>query len=62
MFRYRYQGETARSIPALGLDDVQPGDVVEVPVEINNPDFVLVKDAPAKSSAPAKSDSSKENA
>jgi hypothetical protein len=59
--RYRYTGEVARSIPALGLEDVQPGDVVDVPVEMNHPDFKPVKES-VKSTASEKPAASKEDA
>lgn len=60
MSRYRYKGDSARSIPALGLDFVQPGDVVDVPEEINHPDFELVKESPAKATPADKPAASKE--
>jgi hypothetical protein len=46
--KYRFSGDSAKSIPALGLDLVQPGDVVDVPEEINHPDFQLVKETAKK--------------
>jgi predicted ribosome-associated RNA-binding protein Tma20 len=59
-FRYRYSGDSPCSIPALGLDVVQPGDVVTVEEEINHPDFVLVKDTTPKAVAADKSAAVKE--
>ena len=47
MPKYRFTGDSARSIPALSLV-VQPGETVEVAEEINHPDFQPVKEAARK--------------
>ena len=59
-FRYRYKGDTARSVPSLGLDNLQPGDTFDSADELNHPDFELVKDTPAKAAASDKA-AAKEN-
>lgn len=38
-FRYEFVGDYPRSMPEYALDVVNPGDRVEVAMEINHPDF-----------------------
>jgi hypothetical protein len=48
--QYKYVGDHAVDVPELSLVHVQPGDIVDVPAEINHGDFVPVKAAKAKAS------------
>lgn len=41
--KYKYLGGDERHLPLHGLN-VKPGETVETDLEINNPDFELVKE------------------
>lgn len=45
MPRYKFVGDEPRSLPALGIEVVYPGQVVDVPEEIVSGDFQLVTEA-----------------
>lgn len=42
--QYKFVGDYAMSLPSHGLDNVQPGDKVDVNEAINHPFFELIKD------------------
>jgi hypothetical protein len=46
--KYQYNGNSEAHVIGAGI--VKPGEVIEVEFEINNPDFVEVKDQPVKKS------------
>lgn len=55
MPRYRFTGDTPRSIPALGLE-VEPGQEIETADEIRHGEFELIPEKKAGKAAPKDSD------
>jgi hypothetical protein len=51
MPRYRFVGDTPRSMPALGLE-VEPGQEIDVPEEIRHGEFELIPEKKAGKAAP----------
>lgn len=48
MPRYKFNGDSPRSLPEYGIEVVSPGETVETVQELEHPDFKLLPDKKSK--------------
>jgi len=48
-YRYKFGGDSPRSLPEFGIEVVSPGETVETVQELEHPDFKLLAEKKGKS-------------